>query len=146
MSEPTILEQILNHKRIEVRRQQAKIPLAALQDKIHRAPPVRDLAAALRRSPATALIAEVKKASPSRGVLLANFDHLALARTYVANGAAAISVLTDQRFFQGSLTYLAGIRALPEVQAAGTPCCAKTFSSIRIRCMRRARMAPMPSC
>ncbi|MCS6889600.1 MAG: indole-3-glycerol phosphate synthase TrpC [Chloroflexus sp.] len=127
MSEPTILEQILAHKRIEVRRQQAKIPLAALRDKIQRAPAVRDFAAALRRPPATALIAEVKKASPSRGVLLANFDHLALARAYVANGAAAISVLTDQRFFQGSLTYLAGIRALPEVQAAGTPLLRKDF-------------------
>ncbi|WP_298819621.1 indole-3-glycerol phosphate synthase TrpC [Chloroflexus sp.] len=127
MSESTILEQILAHKRIEVRRQQAKIPLAALQDKIHRAPPARDFAAALRRAPATALIAEVKKASPSRGVLLANFDHLALARAYVANGAAAISVLTDQRFFQGSLTYLAGIRALPEVEASGTPLLRKDF-------------------
>ncbi|MEF3273698.1 MAG: indole-3-glycerol phosphate synthase TrpC [Chloroflexus sp.] len=127
MSKTTILEQILEHKRVEVRRQQAKIPLAVLQDKIRRAPPVRDFAAALRRSPGTALIAEVKKASPSRGVLLANFDHLALARTYVANGAAAISVLTDQRFFQGSLTYLAGIRALPEVQSRGTPLLRKDF-------------------
>jgi len=94
MSE-TILERILAHKRIEVQRQQAKIPLDVLQERILRAPPVRNFAAALRSTPTTALIAEVKKASPSRGVLLTNFDHLALARTYVANGAAAISVLTD---------------------------------------------------
>ncbi|MGQ9611191.1 MAG: indole-3-glycerol phosphate synthase TrpC [Chloroflexus sp.] len=127
MSEPTILEQILAHKRVEVRRQQAKIPLVALQERIRHAPPIRDFAAALRRAPATALIAEVKKASPSRGVLLANFDHLALARTYVANGAAALSVLTDQRFFQGSLTYLAGIRALPDIQTAGIPLLRKDF-------------------
>jgi len=126
MSE-TILERILAHKRIEVQRQQAKIPLDVLQERILRAPPVRNFAAALRSTPTTALIAEVKKASPSRGVLLTNFDHLALARTYVANGAAAISVLTDQRFFQGSLTYLAGIRALPEVQTAGTPLLRKDF-------------------
>ncbi len=127
MSEPTILDRILSHKRIEVQRQQAKIPLAAIQERARRAPPVRDFVAALRRAPATALIAEVKKASPSRGILLANFDHLALARTYVAHGAAAISVLTDQRFFQGSLTYLSGIRALPEIEQSGTPLLRKDF-------------------
>lgn len=127
MREPSILEQILAHKRLEVHRQQAKIPLAVLREKVRRAPPVRDFAAALRRTMSTALIAEVKKASPSRGVLLTDFDHLALARTYVANGAAAISVLTDQRFFQGSLMYLTGIRKLPEVQQVGTPLLRKDF-------------------
>ncbi|MGB9739227.1 indole-3-glycerol phosphate synthase TrpC [Chloroflexus sp.] len=127
MPEPSILEQIVAHKQLEVRRQQAKIPLVELREKVHRAPPVRDFAAALRRTPSTALIAEVKKASPSRGVLLTDFDHLSLARTYVANGAAAISVLTDRRFFQGSLLYLAGIRKLPEVQKVGTPLLRKDF-------------------
>ncbi|HWQ14935.1 MAG TPA: indole-3-glycerol phosphate synthase TrpC, partial [Roseiflexaceae bacterium] len=78
------------------------------------APPPRDFAAALRGTGASrdwpALIAEVKKASPSKGVLIEHFDPLALARTYAENGAAALSVLTDARFFQGSLKYLEGIR------------------------------------
>jgi indole-3-glycerol phosphate synthase len=112
MSE-TFLTKILSHKAEEVSRQAAKVPLAALEARIARAPPPRDFAAALRRPGATALIAEVKKASPSRGVLLESFDHLAIARAYIGGGAAAISVLTDLRFFQGSLKYLEAIRQLP---------------------------------
>jgi len=115
MSDPTILDQILAHKAEEVARQKAKVPLRELEVRAARAPAARDFAAALRRAPATALIAEVKKASPSRGVLLDPFDHLALARTYTDAGAAAISVLTDTRFFQGSLKYLEAIRQLPGV-------------------------------
>lgn len=113
MSEPTILTQILSHKREEVARQRAKVPLRELEQRAARTPEPRDFAAALRRPGRTALIAEVKKASPSKGVLIEHFDHLALAGAYIANGAAAISVLTDARFFQGSLKYLEGIRALP---------------------------------
>jgi indole-3-glycerol phosphate synthase len=112
MSE-TFLTKILDHKAEEVARQAAKIPLAALEERIGRVASARDFAAALRRPGATALIAEVKKASPSRGVLIESFDHLAIARTYIAGGAAAISVLTDVRFFQGSLKYLEAIRQLP---------------------------------
>lgn len=114
MSEPTILDQILAHKAEEVARQRAKVPLRELEQRAVRAPKPRDFAAALRRPSGTALIAEVKKASPSRGVLLDPFDHIALARTYSEAGAAAISVLTDVRFFQGSLKYLEAIRQLPE--------------------------------
>ncbi len=114
MSEtPTILDKILSHKRSEVERQQIKIPLEKLQPALERAPAPRDFAAALRQGEHIALIAEVKKASPSRGVLLENFDHLALAQTYAEHGAAAVSVLTDSRFFQGSLKFLEGIRKLP---------------------------------
>jgi indole-3-glycerol phosphate synthase len=113
MMSETFLTKILEHKAEEVARQRAKVPLAALEERIGRAPAPRDFAAALRRPRATALIAEVKKASPSRGVLVERFDHLALARDYIAGGAAAISVLTDVRFFQGSLSYLAAIRQLP---------------------------------
>jgi indole-3-glycerol phosphate synthase len=104
------LTRILAHKRAEVARQQIKIPPAQLEAKIAAAPPPRDFAAALRRPDRVALIAEVKKASPSKGVLIERFDPLALARIYVQNGAAAISVLTDGRFFQGSLKYLESIR------------------------------------
>jgi indole-3-glycerol phosphate synthase len=114
MTTETFLSRILAHKAEEVARQRAKLPLAALEERIGRAPAPRDFAAALRRAPTTALIAEVKKASPSRGVLLESFDHLALARAYIAGGAAAISVLTDVRFFQGSLKYLEAIRQLPD--------------------------------
>lgn len=113
MTEATILTRILTHKAEEVARQRAKVPLAALAERADRAPAPRDFAAALRRPPATALIAEVKKASPSRGVLIDPFDHMALAATYSAAGAAALSVLTDVRFFQGSLKYLEAIRGLP---------------------------------
>ncbi|WP_370650220.1 indole-3-glycerol phosphate synthase TrpC [Oscillochloris sp. ZM17-4] len=112
MSE-TFLTKILDHKAEEVARQRAKVPMAALEERIARAPAARDFAASLRRPGATALIAEVKKASPSRGVLIEAFDHLALARAYIGGGAAAISVLTDVRFFQGSLKYLEAIRQLP---------------------------------
>ena len=108
----TFLTKILDHKRTEVARQALKVPLAQLQANIATAPPPRAFDAALRQPGRVALIAEVKKASPSKGVLVENFDPLALARTYAENGAAAISVLTDVRFFQGSLQYLQGIRAL----------------------------------
>ncbi len=111
----TFLTRILDHKRAEVARQAAKIPLAQLQARIAAAPPPRDFAAALRRPGRATLIAEVKKASPSKGVLVENFDPLALARTYVENGAAALSVLTDAHFFQGSLKYLQGIRERLEI-------------------------------
>jgi indole-3-glycerol phosphate synthase len=114
----TFLTQILEHKRSEVERQRAKIPLAQLEARIASRPRPRDFAAALRIAGRAALIAEVKKASPSRGVLVENFDPLALARTYADNGAAAISILTDVRFFQGSLKFLEGIRDL-DLHASG---------------------------
>ena len=107
----TFLTRILDHKRTEVERQAAKIPLAQLAAQLATAPAPRPFDAALRQPSRVALIAEVKKASPSKGVLIENFDPLALARTYAEHGAAAISVLTDVRFFQGSLKYLEGIRA-----------------------------------
>ncbi|GAB4424656.1 MAG: indole-3-glycerol phosphate synthase TrpC [Chloroflexi bacterium OHK40] len=127
MPEETILRTILAHKAEEVARQQAKVPLQALEERAARAPAPRPFGAALRRPPRTALIAEVKKASPSRGVLLEPFDHLAIARIYAQAGAAAISVLTDVRFFQGSLKYLEGIRQQQEVLGGGPPLLRKDF-------------------
>jgi indole-3-glycerol phosphate synthase len=114
----TFLTRILDHKRTEVARQMLKVPLEHLQGRLGSAPPVRDFAKALQQPDRVALIAEVKKASPSKGVLIENFEPLALAQTYAENGASAISVLTDTRFFQGSLKYLEGIRDLPEVAIA----------------------------
>ena len=107
----SFLDRILDHKRAEVARQQAKIPLPQLEARAAVAPPSRDFAAALRQPGRTALIAEVKKASPSKGLLIERFDPLELARSYAENGASAISVLTDARFFQGSLKHLEGIRS-----------------------------------
>jgi indole-3-glycerol phosphate synthase len=106
----TFLTRILEHKRAEVVRQSAELPLAQLRARIAAAPPARPFDAALRQPGRAALIAEVKQASPSKGVLIEHFDPLALARTYAINGAAAISVLTDEHFFRGSLDYLRSIR------------------------------------
>ena len=113
----SILDEIFAHKRQEVARRKQDRPLAAVRTEAARADPPRDFMAALRGSRSRpALIAEVKRASPSRGLLAAGFDPLHLAHTYQRNGAAAISVLTDERFFQGHLDYLKVIReqvALP---------------------------------
>lgn len=109
------LTRILDHKHTEVARQQQKVPLAKLQAQLATAPPVRSFANALRRPDRLALIAEIKRQSPAKGVLVEQFDALHFARIYAANGADAISVLTDTRFWGGSLQYLKTIRAaLPD--------------------------------
>ena len=108
----TILDDIFTYKRAELAERKQARPLADIQAKAERAAPPRDFVAALRESPSRpALIAEVKRASPSRGLLVEDLDPLRLARTYQQNGAAAISVLTDEHFFQGHLDYLKAIRA-----------------------------------
>ena len=108
----TILDNIFAYKRSELAEQKRAQSLPDVQAEAERAAPPRDFGAALRESPSRpALIAEVKRASPSRGLLVKDFDPLRLARTYQQNGAAAISVLTDEHFFQGHLDYLKAIRA-----------------------------------
>ncbi len=104
----TILDKILAQKVEEVRHK--TVSLEQMERDAHLAPPARDFAGALRRG-TVALVAEVKKASPSKGVLIENFDPVAIAKTYMDNGAAAISILTDEKFFQGHLDYLRLIRA-----------------------------------
>lgn len=124
----SFLTTILANTRVEVERQRAEQPVAALETQIAALSAPRSFAGALRRPGQVTLIAEVKKASPSRGVLIERFDPLELAQTYVDNGAAAISVLTDQRFFQGSLSYLAQIRAeVAELARPQTPLLRKDF-------------------
>jgi len=107
----TILDKIVATKREEVARAKCETPEAVLREQIDRAPPVRDFFAALSVGPPIRLIAEVKKASPSKGVIRDDFDPVAIASIYQRRGAACISVLTDRPYFQGSLEYLRRIRA-----------------------------------
>jgi indole-3-glycerol phosphate synthase/phosphoribosylanthranilate isomerase len=107
----TILDEIFAHKRTELAERKQARPLAGIQAEAKHAAPPRDFVAALKGDRSRpALIAEVKRASPSRGLLAPDFDPLHLARTYQQNGAAAISVLTDEHFFQGHLDHLKAIR------------------------------------
>lgn len=108
---PTILEKIVAAKRTEIERAKAERPAAELGALLADAPPVRDFFGALAAPGPIKLIAEIKKASPSAGIIRADFDPVAIAQTYAAHGATCLSVLTDEQFFQGSLDYLRGIRA-----------------------------------
>jgi indole-3-glycerol phosphate synthase len=104
-----ILQRILAVKADELARAKTAKPIAALRDDAKRAAPARDFVAALRSKVSAgqpAVIAEVKKASPSRGVLREDFDPAAIAASYEHNGAACLSVLTDEQFFQGALEHL----------------------------------------
>ncbi|MGA2030992.1 MAG: indole-3-glycerol phosphate synthase TrpC [Thermoguttaceae bacterium] len=107
----TILQQIVVAKREEIRRAKAALPEPDLERQLAAAPPVRDFWAALGRPGPIRLIAEVKKASPSKGLLRADFQPVEIAETYQRHGAACISVLTDAAFFQGSLDDLRQVRA-----------------------------------
>ncbi len=104
-----ILDQIVADKRLELEARKLSFTLAELQrESLKRSSPL-DFAAALRGD-RIQLIAEVKKASPSKGIIRANFNPVEIAQTYASNGASAISVLTESRYFQGSLDNLKNIR------------------------------------
>jgi indole-3-glycerol phosphate synthase len=107
---PTILDEIVATKRREVEEAKAAIPIESLYEESKNAPPPRDFLAALSLGPPIRLIAEVKKASPSAGVIRADFDPVTIAKIYEQHGASCISVLTDRPYFQGSLDYLRQIR------------------------------------
>lgn len=109
----SILNEIFAHKLVEVKNKIAQRPLEIVQSQALKTAPPADFVSALRPSPddptrqaGPVLIAEVKRASPSKGILRPSFDPLELARIYQENGAAAISVLTDQRYFSGNLGHL----------------------------------------
>jgi len=107
---PTILDQIVATKRIEIERARFSLPLAELRARLNDAPPVREFFAPLATGGPIKLIAEIKKASPSKGVIRADFDPVAIARAYEAHGATCLSVLTDEQYFQGSLEILQRVR------------------------------------
>ncbi|MFQ5899189.1 MAG: indole-3-glycerol phosphate synthase TrpC [Candidatus Methylomirabilia bacterium] len=109
-----VLDEILGHKREEVARRKVELPRSDLDARCRSVPPALDLESALRPQAhhRVRLIAELKRASPSRGMLAEGFDPLAFAVTTVASGAAALSVLTDERYFQGHLELLGEVRSL----------------------------------
>jgi indole-3-glycerol phosphate synthase len=104
-----ILDKIIETKTEEVAKSKRALPQVDLKESLKEIAPCRNFKAALSNTDC-AIIAEVKFASPSRGRLIENFDPLAIAYTYQANGAAAISVLTDEKYFQGKKEYLTQIK------------------------------------
>ncbi|ACK72182.1 Indole-3-glycerol-phosphate synthase [Gloeothece citriformis PCC 7424] len=106
-----ILEEIIWNKEIEVDKIRERIPLLELRKKVKDMPPPRNFLEALRNGKTKpALIAEVKKASPSKGVIQENFDPVAIAKSYQQGGASCLSVLTDAKYFEGSYENLALVR------------------------------------
>ena len=111
----SILKKIVDHKRTEIAAAKQDRPVEDVISAAKDQSPARDFVAALRKNSGVSLIAEVKKASPSKGVIRADFDPVAIAKIYAASGAACISVLTDEHFFQGHLDYLKAIRQEVEI-------------------------------
>ncbi len=117
----TVLDKIMLYKREELPRRKREVAESDVRAALFLAPPPRDFAAALRQ-PGVSLIAECKKASPSKGVLRNGYNAAELAKAYEANGARAISVLTDIKFFQGTIEDLVAVR-----QAVKLPVLRKDF-------------------
>jgi indole-3-glycerol phosphate synthase len=159
-----VLERILGVKRRELEAAKAALPLRAVEAAAAGASPVRDFRAALEQridAGRAAVIAEIKKASPSRGVLREDFQPAAIARSYADHGAACLSVLTDREFFQGSPEYLEAARAacaLPvlrkdfiidvyqvaEARAMGADCVlliVAALDPVRLRALEQAALA-----
>ena len=107
----TILDSIVAAKWEEIARAKENVSAEMLRSSLKDAPPVRDFFAPLAAGGDIKLIAEVKKASPSRGVIRPDFDPVEIARTYESAGASCLSILTDEPFFQGRLDYLRQIRS-----------------------------------
>src|SRR5258707_5746126 len=117
-----IRDQLVARYRLDLEQRKLDVPLAEVQVRAAAQEPARDALAALRARNAVHVIAEVKRSSPSKGLLAPNFDPVGLARTYAASGAALISVLTEPHFFQGAPAYLTAIK-----QAVALPVLCKDF-------------------
>ena len=116
MSPGNVLDEIIAYKREELEKRRVATPRADLDAAIQSAPAPRSLAAALSAGGASPrVISEIKKASPSKGLIRADFDPVSIAKAYARGGAAAMSVLTDEHYFQGHLDYLREIRKHVEV-------------------------------
>jgi indole-3-glycerol phosphate synthase len=131
----SILDQIVDTKWREVFAARARVPEAELERLAEGLSPARDFAAALDRPGEVRVIAEVKKASPSAGVIRADFDPVSIAAAYERHGAACVSVLTDGPYFQGSLEHLSAVRS-----AVGLPLLRKDFVLDRYQLLE-ARLA-----
>ncbi|MCE9565711.1 MAG: indole-3-glycerol phosphate synthase TrpC [Planctomycetes bacterium] len=108
---PTILDRIVETKRREIATAKLAVTEKDLERQVANSAPTRNFAEAIRQPGWIMVIAEVKKASPSAGIIRTDFDPVAIAKTYQQHGAAAISVLTDTEYFQGNLSYLTAIHA-----------------------------------
>ena len=118
-----ILEEIVWHKEGEVAKMRGRLPLLQLRQQVATVAPAQDFLSALREGKTNpALIAEVKKASPSKGIIREDFNPVAIAKSYEVGGASCLSVLTDSKFFQGSFDNLSLVR-----QAVDLPLLCKEF-------------------
>jgi indole-3-glycerol phosphate synthase len=138
----TVLDDILGTKRESLRSKQGKRYLQEVRSKIADADPLRGFLRALsvRQEGSPRLIAEIKKASPSKGVIREKFHPVEIAKVYEGGGAAALSILTEEHFFLGNPAYLRDVRSQVPL-----PFCRKISSSMKFRSMRRAPGEPMPS-
>ena len=109
-----MLDKIIAQKREEVEQRKKALPLSCLKERIAQQSPPLDFASALRGD-CIRLVAEIKQASPSRGILRPNLNPVKLAKTYVEGGAAAISVLTEANYFKGSINHLAAVKEVVEL-------------------------------
>jgi len=109
-----MLDKIIAQKREEVEQRKKALPLSCLKERIAQQSPPLDFASALRGD-CIRLVAEIKQASPSRGILRPNLNPVKLAKTYVEGSAAAISVLTEANYFKGSINHLAAVKEVVEL-------------------------------
>ncbi len=122
-----VLDEIMAWKRQEIPQQMEEMPLSQVKAFARLTPPALDFAAALTAKAGASLIAEVKRASPSKGLIARDWNPTEIAETYARNGAAAISCLTDSRFFQGQLAYLTAIKEHLHLKGLKVPVLRKEF-------------------
>ena len=130
---PTVLDKIVATKRNEIAVARRQLSEDTLREQMAEAPAPRDFFAALVADDAVSLIAEVKKASPSAGLIRADFDPVTIAHAYEAHGASCISVLTDESFFQGHLDNLRDVRSAVNVPVLRKDFILETYQLLEAR-------------